>query len=256
MKANGNHSARRTAFEWILGLLMLGLVAGIQMYIIEKPLLLEASAGIGTAGVNGDGNRESCVVLDAGHGAADPGKVGCNQANEKDINLSIVKKLKTALEKEKVRVVLTRESDEPLYQPDAPNKKMADMNRRIEIMEAASPDLVVSIHQNSYHDPSVCGPQVFYYHASEKGKRAAQFLQASFDEVDEIENRRKPKANDNYYLLLHTSMPMVIAECGFLSNPREADLLIQDTYQEKIARVLTKGILNYLNRNETISYVF
>ena len=51
-------------------------------------------------------------------------------------------------------------------------------------------------------------------------------------------------------------MPMVIAECGFLSNPREAELLIQDTYQEKIARALTKGILNYLNRNETISYVF
>lgn len=256
MKANRSHTVKRTVFELILGLLMLGLVAGIQMYMIEKPLRLEASAGIGTAGVNGDGDREPCVVLDAGHGAADPGKVGCNQAREKDINLSIVKKLKTALEKEKVRVVLTRESDEPLYQPDSPNKKMADMNRRIEIMEGASPDLVVSIHQNSYHDPSVCGPQVFYYHASEKGKRAAEILQASFDEVEEINNRRKPKANDNYYLLLHTSMPMVIAECGFLSNPDEAALLIQEAYQEKLAKALTKGILKYLNRNEMISYVF
>lgn len=192
-------------------------------------------------------NGQYCVVLDAGHGAADPGKIGCNDAKEKDINLAIVQKLKKNLEEEDVRVVLTRESDAPLYDSSAANKKISDMNARVSIIESILPDLVVSIHQNSYHESSVCGPQVFYYKTSEEGKKAAECLQASFDGLEEIENRRMAKANDNYYLLLHTSVPMVIAECGFLSNPQEAQLLIQDSYQEKVAWVLHLGIMQYLN---------
>ena len=205
-----------------------------------------ASENRGSAGtaVSGSGY---CVVLDAGHGASDPGKIGCNDAKEKDINLAIVQKLKTYLEEEDVRVVLTRTSDEPLYDASASNKKMSDMNARVSIIESTLPNLVISIHQNSYHESSVCGPQVFYYKASEEGKRAAECLQASFDGLEEIDNRRLAKANDNYYLLLHTSVPLVIAECGFLSNPREAELLIQDSYQEKVAWVLHLGILQYLN---------
>jgi N-acetylmuramoyl-L-alanine amidase len=187
-----------------------------------------------------------CIVLDAGHGASDPGKIGCNNAEEKDINLSIVQKLKELLEADDVKVVLTRESDEPLYEDSASNKKMSDMKARVAIIESASPNLVVSIHQNSYHESSVSGPQVFYYKTSVEGKKAAEYLQASFDAVEEIDNRRMAKANDNYYLLLHTSAPMVIAECGFLSNPQEADLLIQDSYQEKLAKALHQGIMEYL----------
>ena len=123
------------------------------------------------------------------------------------------------------------------------------MNARVSIIESADPELVVSIHQNSYHESSVCGPQVFYYKASEKGKQAAEYLQASFDGLEEIDNRRQAKANDNYYLLLHTSAPMVIAECGFLSNPQEAELLVQDSYQEKVAQVLHGGIMEYLKQS-------
>ena len=126
------------------------------------------------------------------------------------------------------------------------------MNARVSIIESAKPDLVVSIHQNSYHESSVCGPQVFYYKASEKGKLAAQCLQASFDGLEEIVNRRSAKANDNYYLLLHTSAPMVIAECGFLSNPEEAELLIQDAYQEKLVRAVYLGAITYLESGKDV----
>ncbi|MDO5408878.1 MAG: N-acetylmuramoyl-L-alanine amidase, partial [Lachnospiraceae bacterium] len=188
------------------------------------------------------------VVLDAGHGAADPGKIGCNGAKEKDINLAVVQKLKGFLEAADVKVILTRESDAPLYDSSAVNKKMSDMNARVSVIESTQPDLVVSIHQNSYHETSVCGPQVFYYKASKEGERAAVMIQNSFSGLQEIENRRLPKANDNYYLLLHTSVPMVIAECGFLSNQKEAQLLVQDSYQERVAWVLHLGILQFCNR--------
>lgn len=254
-KENG---IRRSFCELVLGALMLILVAVINLRTDERPLLFQSAwsaadekqgGEISLSTADAEKEKTYCVVLDAGHGAADPGKIGCNDAKEKDINLAIVLKLQKYLEKENVKAVLTRESDEPLYEDSAVNKKMSDMNARVSIIESVKPDLVVSIHQNSYHESSVCGPQVFYYKASEKGKLAAECLQASFDGLEEIDNRRLAKANDNYYLLLHTSAPMVIAECGFLSNPEEAGLLIQDSYQEKMAQVLCQGIMEYLKQS-------
>lgn len=234
---------KRMGYEILMGLLMLLLLTGINLGMRDY-------SKAGQRKEAGGKNHQPCVVLDAGHGADDPGKIGCNDAKEKEINLAIVQKLKKFLEAQDVEVILTRDSDEPLYESSASNKKMSDMQARISLIEKTAPDLVVSIHQNSYHQSDVYGPQVFYYKASEKGKKAAEILQKSFDGLEEIENRRIAKANDNYYLLLHTSVPMVIAECGFLSNPQEADLLIQDTYQEKIAWVLHLGILQYLNQED------
>lgn len=250
-KNRGRSSARRSMCELFMGMIMLLLLAGINLRAGQHPQLLQpasqANGSLVYENFSMAGSSGYCVVLDAGHGASDPGKIGCNDAKEKEINLAIVQKLRQFLEAEDIRVVLTRESDDPLYDASASNKKMSDMNTRVSIIESTSPDLVVSIHQNSYHESSVCGPQVFYYKASAEGKRAAEILQASFDGIEQIENRRVAKANDNYYLLLHTSVPMVIAECGFLSNPQEAELLIQDSYQEKLAWVLHLGILQYLN---------
>lgn len=246
---------QRSVCELLMGVFMLILLTVINVRTDEGALLLQPASQANGALVYEQfgmaGSSSYCVVLDAGHGAADPGKIGCNDAKEKDINLAIVLKLQQFLEAEDVKVVLTRQSDAPLYDAAASNKKMSDMNKRVSIIESTSPDLVVSIHQNSYHESSVCGPQVFYYKASEEGKRAAEILQASFDGLEEIDNRRVAKANDNYYLLLHTSVPMVIAECGFLSNPQEAQLLIQDSYQEEVAWVLHMGILQYLNGEES-----
>ena len=117
------------------------------------------------------------VVIDAGHGGNDPGKVGINGQLEKDINLKIVQRLKEYLEAADVKVVLTRDSDQGLYNSGDSHKKMADMRRRCEVIDEANPDLVVSIHQNSYHEEYVSGGQVFYYKTSEKGKYLAELLQ-------------------------------------------------------------------------------
>ena len=114
-------------------------------------------------GMGADDSGRLCVVVDAGHGGDDPGKIGINGAPEKDINLQIAQKLKKYLEAEDVEVVLTRETEDGLYDAHASNKKVQDMKRRIEIIEKTDPVLTVSIHQNSYPEEYVHGAQVFYY---------------------------------------------------------------------------------------------
>ena len=194
-------------------------------------------------------DRPFVVVIDAGHGGADPGKIGINGSLEKDINLEIAKKLSWYLEQADVQTVLTRETDTGLYSDEDTKKKMADMKKRCEIIADSHADLVVSIHQNSYHEESVSGGQVFYYRSSEKGKRLAELLQKRFDYVLGEKNRRLAKPNGNYYLLLHVKCPIVIVECGFLSNRREAALLGDKEYQDKLAWTIHLGILEYRNNN-------
>lgn len=193
--------------------------------------------------------RPFVVVIDAGHGGADPGKIGINGSLEKDINLEIAKKLSWYLEQADVQTVLTRETDTGLYRDADTKKKMADMKKRCEIIADSHADLVVSIHQNSYHEESVSGGQVFYYRSSEKGKRLAELLQKRFDYVLGEKNRRLAKPNGNYYLLLHVKCPIVIIECGFLSNRREAALLGDKEYQDRLAWTIHLGILEYRNNN-------
>lgn len=191
--------------------------------------------------------KKYCVVIDAGHGGADPGKVGINNTLEKDINLQIAKRLKIFLEASDVEVIMTRTDDGGLYDENASNKKVQDMKRRIAIIEEAQPEIVVSIHQNSYHEEYVHGAQVFYYTGSETSRKLAELIQKRFVINVDAENKREAKGNDSYYLLKKTSRPIVIVECGFLSNREEAEKLNSELYQEKAAWAVHMGIMQYLN---------
>ena len=111
------------------------------------------------------------------------------------------------------------------------------------------PDLVVSIHQNSYEEESVRGAQTFYYTESTQGQKLAESIQARLTEGLDPENHRTAKANGSYYLLKKTPAPIVIVECGFLSNPQEAQLLADPVYQERTAWQIHMGILQYLHCN-------
>lgn len=187
------------------------------------------------------------VVLDPGHGDSDPGKIGINQALEKDINLSIAKKVQSRLKKEGVQVLMTRENDEMLAKESDTNKKIQDMKARVQLMNESSPKLVVSIHQNSYTDERIHGAQVFYYAQSAEGKEVAEIMQKALLEMDES-NKRQAKPESTYYILKRTKPPTIIVECGFLSNREEAELLVSDDYQEKLADAITAGILACLSK--------
>lgn len=187
------------------------------------------------------------VVIDAGHGGNDPGKIGITGCYEKDINLKITEKLKTFLELNGVEVILTRDGDYGLYSETDSSKKAVDMRNRVKLMEESDADLTVSIHQNSYSGESIKGAQTFYYTNSAESKELAGLIQNRLVYTLDKENHRKEKANDSYYLLKNTTCPIVIVECGFLSNNEECRLLETDYYQEKVAWAVCMGIMQYLN---------
>ena len=185
-------------------------------------------------------NKKVQIVLDSGHGGSDPGKIGINGAQEKDINLMIAKKVESKLQKKQIAVVMTRTDERGLA-----DSKVEDMKTRVAIINENKPVLAVSIHQNSYEQEGICGAQVFYYTHSTEGKSAAEYMQNSLLSVD-ADNKRQAKANDTYYMLKRTEVPLIIVECGFLSNPQEEALLTDSVYQERMAWNIFMGIMQEL----------
>lgn len=172
--------------------------------------------------------------------------VGIGGLEEKGINLAVSMKLKESLENQGFTVVMTRTEDQGLYQEGTRNKKVQDMQKRIEIMEKAKPLLAVSIHQNSYTEESVKGPQVFYYESSAEGQKLAVSIQNALNTELSVERPRKEKGNTSYFLLKKSPCVLNIVECGFLTNEKEAELLQTEEYQQKIVEAVTKGIVQYV----------
>lgn len=190
--------------------------------------------------------KQRTVVIDPGHGGIDGGAISVLGDEEQEINLNISLKLRDKLKSKGIGVVMTRETDTGLYGENDRNKKVADMKARCSLINEVNPDIMVSVHQNNYSSEGVKGAQVFFYSHSPEGEKAAVILQKYLREGLDKNNERKAKKNDNYYILINVKCPAVIAECGFLSNYSEAELLKSDEYQEKVAQALCDGICEYL----------
>ena len=186
------------------------------------------------------------VVIDSGHGGSDPGKVGINEVLEKDINLKISKQVEKELKNKGYQVVMTREKDQMLAGETSGNSKIQDMKARVDLINEKAPGLAVSIHQNSYPSSDVHGAQVFYPQGSEKSKQLADHIQSALIKGLDPNNHREAKANAEYYLFRDNPYPIVIVECGFLSNPEELKALQDDGYQKKAVQCILDGIESYL----------
>lgn len=208
----------------------------------RQEIMPETSAEQSDAGQNG------IIVIDAGHGGDDPGMIGGSGINEKVLNLVYAKKLKALLEAEGYQVVMTRDTEDGLYDADASNKKAQDMQRRVAAINESEPLAAISIHQNSYPDASVSGPQVFYYEHSAEGEKLAAIIQTSLNTELNIVRQRVHKGNTSYYILKRSEAVTVIVECGFLSCPEEEARLQEEAYQDKVAQAICDGILEYLNK--------
>ena len=184
------------------------------------------------------------ICIDAGHGGSDPGKVGNSNILEKDINLSLALKLQKLLEKKNYKVYMTRNGDYNLADSKE-NEKRSDLSNRKQLIFENDPMAVISIHQNSYHEASVHGAQAFYFTHSKEAKTAAEIIQKAIKTAD-TEGSREAKANDTYYLLKKTEVPVVIMECGFLSNYEEAEKLVTEEYQKELAEAIADGVMEYL----------
>lgn len=183
------------------------------------------------------------IVIDAGHGGIDGGAVGVNGTEESRVNLDFAIELKNICEQAGFNVIMTRPTMDGLYSPLAQNKKRSEMEKREEIINNSKANLVVSIHQNSFPLPSLCGAQVFYKNGSEGGKHLAENIQNSLKK-GEIQTRGSATIGD-YYVLNCTDLPAVLVECGFLSNPQEEMLLCQSEYRKKFCEQLFCGILEF-----------
>lgn len=189
------------------------------------------------------------IVIDPGHGGIDPGSIGYKtKAKESELNLKISLALAEKLRSVGVRVVLTRTDDNSLAQGmTGKSFKKEDMKLRKALIDKIRPNMVVSIHMNSYTNHTLRGAKVFYDKNSDISKQIAESIQNQFAQTLEASNN--VASVGDYYMLKCTQSPSVIAECGFLSNARDEQLLLDENYQEKIVDCIFRGIINFLNLN-------
>ena len=116
------------------------------------------------------------------------------------------------------------------------------MKKRVEFIECGFCDMFVSIHLNAYPDSSVRGAQVFYQPDSVQSERMAQLMQ---EELSSSGSAAQQKPGD-YYILTRTTVPGILAECGFLSNAEERSMLQSADYQKKIAAAIVQGLVRYV----------
>ena len=187
------------------------------------------------------------IVVDAGHGGADPGMVGIGDLEEKGINLAIAQELKELLEKDGYQVVMTREEDKGLYQEGSSNKKAQDMQNRCALIAKEKPAVSVSIHQNSLpSSKQTHGAQVFYG-KKEGSAEVANAVQLALNQTVNAGNEKTEKAIDaSIFLMKNVTAPAILIECGFLSNPQEEALLTDSVYQERVAWNIFMGIMQEL----------
>ena len=184
------------------------------------------------------------IVVDAGHGGADPGMVGIGDLEEKGINLAIAQELKELLEKDGYQVVMTREEDKGLYQEGSSNKKAQDMQNRCALIAEEKPAVSVSIHQNSLpSSKQTHGAQVFYG-KKEGSAEVANAVQLALNQTVNAGNEKTEKAIDaSIFLMKNVTAPAILIECGFLSNENETALLKSGEYQQRLAVVIASGLL-------------
>lgn len=191
------------------------------------------------------------IYLDAGHGGPDGG-AGGEGALEKDIALSVTKKVRDYLQEQGAVVLMTREKDMDLASPETKSyrlRKTEDLKQRLYLINESEADLFISIHLNAIPSPRWRGAQTFYSPQMEENKELAKAIQSEL--VLNLENtNREAKAINHVYLMKYAKKPGALVEIGFLSNPEEKRALLTEEYQDKVAASIYKGILKHIDEKE------
>ncbi len=208
------------------------------------------------------------VLLDPGHGGADPGAVGHGETLEKNVVLGVARQVRALLEIKGLEVLLTRNGD-----------KFVSLRRRAELANHSGADILVSIHANAAHNHQAAGVETFYFSSfadprsrrlvalenkpaageppevlaspvpapvRSRSRRLAGLIQKNLAAVTTGEDRGVKTAG--FYVLKYSRIPAVLVETGFLSHRREGDLLAQLAYREKLARAIAGGISDYFQK--------
>lgn len=194
------------------------------------------------------------VIIDAGHGGIDGGTSADDGTLEKDLNLQIALKLDEMLHSMGVNTVLIRNSDVSIHDETAKSvrqKKISDLKNRLKIINETENAVFVSIHQNHFGQSKYCGTQIFYSKNNPLSATFAEKIRMPIITVLQNNNTREIKQSGTEIYLLHNAqIPAVMVECGFLSNAQETDNLKSENYQQKLAFLITIGIIDYFTDTE------
>lgn len=215
--------------------------------------------------------NEFHIVIDPGHGGADLGAVRDSFVESK-IALQIAQKIKSLLDKEtNVNTTLTRIKNTSL-----------SLKERVQMANDLKADLYVSLHANTSTSSSVNGMEFYFNSISPKPIEAEELLQSknifpnNLEVIEKIKNdfrfyekteqsllltkSLKSRSSDietksvikraDYYVVDHTNMPSALIELGFISNRREAKKLVSEDYQNQLAQMLTRAILDYKEKSD------
>lgn len=216
----------------------------ILLILIAAQLSLTAVLCVKQFASNNSSLIDFTVVIDAGHGGIDGGVVSKSGVRESSLNLAYAKQLGDTFKQCGFNVTQTRRTEDGLYGLPTKGFKARDMKARKQIIDAARPNLVISVHMNKYPASYRTGPQVFYQSGREDGKLLAESIQRVFN--DFTGNDHQAIAGD-YYVCREVDCPSVIVECGFLSNDAEAELLCTDAYREELCGYVFRGVMLYLH---------
>ena len=180
------------------------------------------------------------------------GAESSNGTSEAETNLNIAMKLQSLLEQSGATVILTRSDENAIYDIDSKTlkeKKISDLKNRVKIGNESSADIFVSIHLNKIPQQQYSGWQTFYRSSDENSIKLARSIQNSLNESIQKENNRVSMKLDTIYIVKNVEIPISIVECGFLSNPEEEKLLLEDDYQNRLAWGIYNGIMDYFYEN-------
>lgn len=244
-----SHARRRAVIYIILPFLLCTLLLAVAAYLMGVFVMRERAVSV-SGTVEGNGLPPiRCVVIDAGHGGEDGGTSSAAGLVEKDVNLSVAFALRDLLEAAGVPCVMTRTEDKLLYDRSINfqgRKKVLDLAARKTVADSTEDCLLVSIHMNAFPDVRYSGMQVWYGTEDGRSEGIAASIQASSLSLLPDNRRKIKEAGSNIYLLDRATCPAVLVECGFLSNPAEAERLSDEEYRYLVATVIMGGILPHI----------
>lgn len=185
---------------------------------------------------------EKTIYLDPGHGGRDSGAT-YKDIYEKDINLIMCKKIEQYLISKGATVYLTRESDIDLSTTSV-NKKRSDLSNRAKLINKSNANMYISIHLNYIFNSQWKGLQIFYNNKNKENEIIANKLTSYLKETSS--NIREPKKENIYYMYKQITVPGVLIELGFLSNPNDRYRLTREEYQDKLAKNISNAIEKYI----------
>ncbi|MQL52965.1 cell wall hydrolase [Desulfofundulus thermobenzoicus] len=195
-----------------------------------------------------DSLKDCTVVIDPGHGGDDPGAVGLHGIIEKDVAMAIGRRAAALFQQQGARVIMTRDGDREAAAPGINGGKWLpshDLPRRVELANKCRAQLFLSIHLNHFSEPDEYGAQVFYQTGARESQKLAEAIQVELNR-QLVDSGRQALAGD-FYVCRNSQMPAVIVEVGFLSHENESRKLLDPAYQERAARAILQGVLNYIS---------